>query len=429
MPRILIAASRHPWPPHRGDQARALQVAELLALEHEVTLLVPEPGDGCAAAPPPGLPYRLATYPRPRRPRLGAGAGVARALLERLPLQSGLFWNPALGEALRRRVPDTDLVVLQLVRLAPHLPHLAGAPVLVDLVDSLALSTARRAELDRRPLGPLLRHEARWLARWERRLVLESDGAMVVSRRDRDAIAHGLPPGRARLLHVVPLAVPPAPSGPLPSPPSPPRPPVLAVTGNLGYFPTREGLGWFLAEVWPVLRERRPDLRLVAAGARPGRRLRRALAAAGARLEEAPPDLRPILAEATVALAPMRGGAGQPMKVVEAWAAGVPVVATPWAAAGTTASPGEDLLVADDVEGWCRAILALVDDPDLRARLAASARARLAADYSAQGVERRLGAAVAAALEGVRQSPGPEPEPEPASEPPSEPPSKLDTPP
>lgn len=413
MSRILIAASRHPWPPHRGDQVRALQVADLLAADHEVTLLVPEGvGDGDAAAGPGGLPFRVVTYPR--RPRMGAGAGLVRAAVERLPLQSGLFRNPALGLALRRLAPDSELVILQLVRLASHLPDLAGAPVLVDLVDSLALSTARRAELDRRVLRPALRLESRWLARSERRLVSEADGAMVVSRRDREAIAHDLPAEVAGRLHVVPLSVPVG-QAPPPEPPGPTEPPTLAVTGNLGYFPTREGLGWFLEEVWPELRRRRPDLRLVAAGARPGQRLRQALRSAGARLEEAPPDLRPVLGRATVAVAPMRGGAGQPMKIVEAWSAGVPVVATPWAAAGTTAQPGEDLLVADGVEGWCRAILRLVDDPALRARLTASARLRLIADYSAEGVRRRLDAAVAAALRtagggvpgSVRESPRP----------------------
>lgn len=415
MPRILIAVSRHPWPPRRGDQARALQVAELLAADHEVTLVVPEPRDPDTGAVPAGLPFRIETYPR--RPRLGAGAGLARALRGRLPLQSGLFWNPALGRLLRRLAPASDLAILQLVRLAPHLPDLAGMPVLVDLVDSLALSTAKRADLDRRFLAPLLRLEARWLARWERRLVLETNGAMVVSRRDRDAVADRLPAERAHLLHVVPLAVTATPAAP-PRAGGPEGPPVLAVTGNLGYFPTREGLAWFLETVWPELRRRRPDLRLIAAGARPGRRLRRALGAADAHLEEAPPDLRPILARATVALAPMRGGAGQPMKIVEAWAAGVPVVATPWAAAGTTGRPGEDLLVADSVEAWCRAILTLVADAALRARVTESARARLLADYSARGVHRRLEAAVAAALRGparsrlagsVRDSPRPAP--------------------
>jgi glycosyltransferase involved in cell wall biosynthesis len=105
----------------------------------------------------------------------------------------------------------------------------------------------------------------------------------------------------------------------------------------------------------------------------------------------------------------MRGGAGQPMKIVEAWAAGVPVVATAWAAAGTTARPGEDLLVAGDPESWCRAIENLVDDAGLRDRIAASARKRLAADYSRHSVGRRLEMIVAEAT-----SPESRPEPSPA---------------
>lgn len=386
-PSVLIATSRHPWPPRRGDQARALQTAELLATEHRVTLLVPA-GPG----PPGPTPFAVESYPPASR--ASAALGLARALVGRAPLQSGLFRSPALGVSLARLALAHDLVVLQLVRLAPFLDRVAGRPVLVDLVDSLALSTARRARLDHRALRPLLDLEARRLGRWERRVVRRTAGALVVSGRDRDAIASGLGPEAAARLHVVPLAVPPTASREAAAP----EPPTLVLTGNLGYFPTREGLAWWLAEVWPRLRERRPDLRLEVAGSRPGRSLRRALAASGARLTEAPADLAPFLRRATVALAPMRGGAGQPMKVVEAWAAGVPVVATPWAAAGTTGVPGEDLLVAEGSEDWCRAVLALVDDPERRARLAASARARLRQDYSTETVRRRLAEVVAGAL-------------------------------
>ncbi len=397
--KILIVASRHPWPPRRGDQARALQVAEMLAREREVTLLVPGRGAGGGTDPgPPGgaesLPFRLALYPS--APRGSAPLGLARAFVERAPLQSGLFRNPALGAALDRLVPEHDLVILQLVRLAPYLERIADRPVLVDLVDSLALSTARRANLDRPLLGPLLRHEASRLGRWERRMVRETAGALVVSGRDRDAIAAGLEPEEAARLHVVPLAVP---AGPAQGPGGALAggPPTLVLTGNLGYFPTREGLGWFLEAVWPRLRARRPELRLEVAGSRPGRALRRALARAGARLAEAPPDLAPFLARATVAIAPMRGGAGQPMKVVEAWSAGVPVVATPWAAAGTTGIPGEDLLVADDPEAWCRAVGSLLDEPERRRRIAGAARERLRRDYSVEAARRRLEAVVTGA--------------------------------
>ncbi|HUP42058.1 MAG TPA: glycosyltransferase family 4 protein [Thermoanaerobaculia bacterium] len=389
---ILLIASRFPWPPRRGDQARALQVAELLALDHRVTLLVPEPPGPERPAAPAELPYRLETYRRSSP--VASATGVGRALLRGLPLQSGLFRNRDLKRRLRRLAPASDLAILQLVRLARHLPDLGATPVVVDLVDSLALSTEKRSRLDCRMLRPALRWEARSLARWEVRLVREASAAMVVSGRDREAIARDLPPEAAARLHVVPLAVPaPEPVRPADRPGSP----LLVVTGNLGYFPTAEGLLWFLAEVWPRLRARRPELQLLAAGDRPSARLLRALAGAGARLEESPSELRPILERATVALAPMRGGAGQPMKILEAWAAGVPVVATPWAAAGTTGRPGDDLLVAGDPDAWCRSIECLVDDPGLRDRIATSARRRLAADYSRHSVGRRLEMIVAEA--------------------------------
>jgi hypothetical protein len=198
-PRILIAASRHPWPARRGDQIRALQVAEMLAAEHRVTLLVPQ-----GAGPPEPVPFEIATYPPATRGT--AALGLARALVGRAPLQSGLFRSPALGDALARLAPAHDLVILQLVRLAPYLERVhpaGGRPVLVDLVDSLAVSTARRAELDRRLVRLPLREEARRLARWERLVVRRTAGALVVSGRDRGAIAAGLDPEEATRLHVV----------------------------------------------------------------------------------------------------------------------------------------------------------------------------------------------------------------------------------
>lgn len=390
--RLLIAVSRYPFPPRRGDQLRAVQTAELLAAKHEVTLLAPAAPAG-APDPPPGLPYRFETYPPHGTFR--RLASVVGAALSGLPLQSGLFRSRGLGRALRRLAPRHDLAILQLVRLAPHVSDLGGTPYLVDLIDSLALSFQRRAAMERWWLAPLLRLEARRLGRWERRLVAGAAGALVVAERDREAIVRGLPagePAAAERLRVVPLAFP----EPVPEPEpvtAPPAGPFLAVTGNLGYFPTVEGTLWLLREVWPVLRARRPDLRLILAGSRPAARLVRAAASAGAELHPAPADLGAELAGAVAALAPMRCGAGQPLKVMEAWAAGVPVIATSWAARGTTGRPGEDLRVADGAEEWVEAVLDLLEDPSAGTRLAAAGRRRLAEDYAPE--------VVAAALERV----------------------------
>jgi len=406
---------------------------ELLGPEHRVTLLTPRPAAG--QPPPPAAHGSVAvvTYERASG-RLGAASGLlgavndflgavnglARAAARGLPVQSGWFFSTDLRRQLRRLAPGADLVVLQLVRLAAHRADAGATPVLVDLIEALALNFARRAAVDRWWLRPALACEARLLARAQRRLARQAAGVLLVSDRDRLETMRGLPAALAGRARTVTLAVEPAGgvtepgvAAPHPAAPHPAEPPmpagplveplVLTFTGNLGYFVNDDAISWWLRDVWPALAARRPDLKLVVAGDRPRPGLRRAVAMAGGEtgavtLVESPPDMRRQLAGAAVALAPMRCGSGVPVKVLEAWAQGVPVVASPWAAAGTTGVPGEDLLVASSPRQWAEVLSGLLQDSAARRRLAANGRRRLLADYSRQAVKAQLLAAVAAAV-------------------------------
>ena len=387
--RILIVVSRYPWPARRGDQMRALQLAGVLAEEHEVTLLTPAPPAG--AEPPAGPPFAHRTY---RPSRTAAVAGLARSFATGWPLQAGLFRQPDLARRLAELAPAADLAVLQLVRLAPHAGDLGATPFVVDLVDSLALNVERRARYDRAWKRPLLAFEAARLLAAERRLVECSRGAILVCERDRAWLAGRLPAATAAKLSVVPLQVE---AGKAESTEAD-TPPRLVFTGNLGYFVNADAVTHWLATVWPALRAAYPDMRLTVAGARPSPRVRGAVAAApGAELVDTPPDLAPYLAGAVAAVAPLRAGSGAPVKVLEAWAAGVPVVATPWAAAGAAGRAGMDLLVAATAEEWVSAVGRVLADPALRRRLAAAGRARLAAGHSPPAVRAALGRALSAA--------------------------------
>lgn len=425
---ILLVTARYPWPPRRGDQVRACQMLELLSPEHRVTLLTPRPAAG--QPPPPAPPANVSAAVVTYRGRgsglpggasgdllgaasnlLGAASGLARAAARGLPLQSGWFFSADLRRQLRRLAPDADLVVLQLVRLAAHRADAGATPVLVDLIDDLALNFARRAAVDRWWLRPALAWEARLLARAQRRLARQAAGVLLVSGRDHRELAARLP--LTHRIWTVGLAVEPGDDAPpespvlgaptsLAGPPSSAGLPLLIFTGNLGYFVNDDAISWWLREVWPALAARHPDLKLMVAGDRPRRRLRRIVAMAGGKtgavtLVESPPDMRRLLSGATAALAPMRCGSGVPVKILEAWAQGVPVVASPWAAAGTTGVPGEDLLVASSPQQWAAALSGLLRDSSARRRLAENGRRRLLADYSRQGVKAQLLAAVAAA--------------------------------
>jgi glycosyltransferase involved in cell wall biosynthesis len=295
--------------------------------------------------------------------------------------------EPELGRSLRALAPEVDWVILQLVRLAPHLEDVGSTPLMVDFIDSLALNFARRGELDRFWLRPLLRFEARRLEIWERRFAEVAQGSMVVCPRDRQEMLRNLPGEAGGRLRVVPVAVTPEERR---TPSCPAEPPVVMVSGNLGYFPTVESAEWWARSVWPRLHRQRPEVRWRLAGARPPRRLRQIVESVGGEVVAGPKDLLGLLAQASVSLAPMRCGAGQPIKVMESWAVGVPVVASSWAAAGTTGRPGEDFLVADDPEEWVEAISRLLDEPETSQRLVANGKRRLRKDYGLAAVEGAL---------------------------------------
>ena len=168
------------------------------------------------------------------------------------------------------------------------------------------------------------------------------------------------------------------------------RPPVLVLSGNLGYFPTAEGARWWLRSVWPALRSAHPDLICRFAGARPGRALSSEARRAGIDVVVDPPDLRALVRSADLALAPARAGSGVPVKVLEAWAEGVPVVASSWTAAGVSGRHDHDLWIADSVADWTVAITRLLAEPQTRDRIAQSGRERVARENAPAVVGGRI---------------------------------------
>jgi glycosyltransferase involved in cell wall biosynthesis len=81
------------------------------------------------------------------------------------------------------------------------------------------------------------------------------------------------------------------------------------------------------------------------------------------------------LARAEVAVVPILAGSGTRFKILEAWAAGTPVVSTSMGAEGLPGRNGDDLLLADTPAKFHEAVTALLANPSLRRRLAAAGRA------------------------------------------------------
>ncbi|MBK8797639.1 MAG: glycosyltransferase [Anaerolineales bacterium] len=153
-----------------------------------------------------------------------------------------------------------------------------------------------------------------------------------------------------------------------------PLPGCLVYNGALTYAPNADAVHYFLREVFPRIRQERPDAYLVVTGALTGVELTALPVTAGVVLTGLVEDVRVPVAQAMACVVALRDGGGTRLKVLEAMALGTPVVATPRGAAGLDVVDGEHLLLAADPQTFARCTLSLLQDGALRARLAARAR-------------------------------------------------------
>jgi glycosyltransferase involved in cell wall biosynthesis len=163
----------------------------------------------------------------------------------------------------------------------------------------------------------------------------------------------------------------------------------ILFTGRLHYFPNRNGLRWFLAEVWPTLRSHVPDAHVVVVGAG-DRGIATELQGPHVEIRGHVPSVAPYLETAAVSICPLHEGSGTRLKILEAMAAGVPVVATTKGAEGLDVTHERHLLIADEPAAFAQAVLSLLADSDLSARIAADARALVKTRYSWHATQDQL---------------------------------------
>ena len=154
--------------------------------------------------------------------------------------------------------------------------------------------------------------------------------------------------------------------------------PTVVFCGVMNYAPNEEGALWIAREVWPRVKQRNPAASLMLVGASPTAAVRAlALMDSSITVTGTVPDVRPFLWSAAVAAAPLKTARGVQNKVLEALAAGIPVVATPQVADGLSAGTRVGVSVADDADAFAAALLHLLKmPPAVRRNIAFSANLR-----------------------------------------------------
>jgi len=146
----------------------------------------------------------------------------------------------------------------------------------------------------------------------------------------------------------------------------------LIFFGSLFYRPNADGVRWMCREVWPLVRARVPDARLEIAGLG-NEALEDLSTTPGVAFHGFVDDLSALMRGSAALVVPLRVGGGTRIKILEAWANGLPVVSTTVGAEGLSARDGETVLLGDTAEAFAERCVSILQDTALRRRLAMAA--------------------------------------------------------
>ena len=404
-PRLLMVSRNPPTGVGTGSRIRAGFFLDTLLQRYDVHLLVISPEADSADLQSPLLARcaslttdDMAWQSRERWREPGGDSGALDFLWHalRAPATNVPVLQHTEGEALVARLPyrDYDAVVAIRLSMASVAQQLLDWGLLrarrrvFDLDDIESRLLARERALDGRRTGFAV-GVAKWirqqrLERTEQRLTRTWDQVYVCSTADRD-LMHAR--SRNSTVHCVPNTCPPTTAAPAGAATAG----EILFVGSLRYPPNDDAVQFFCEQVWPHLCERlpfAPTLRIVGAG--PSIRVKAFAHDPRIDVMGAVKSLDERYRAAALVIAPIRFGGGTRIKIIEALAAGRPVVATSVGAEGLGLRDGAEILLADAPEAFAAACAKVLTDAGVWQTLAQQGRAVYEARFAREIVAEDL---------------------------------------
>jgi glycosyltransferase involved in cell wall biosynthesis len=143
--------------------------------------------------------------------------------------------------------------------------------------------------------------------------------------------------------------------------------------GSLEWAPNQDALNWFVDKCWPALHNMFPDLKFYVAGRNAPHWLPKRISSPNVVFVGEVPDAYQFMNSKSVMIVPLFSGSGMRIKIIEGMALGKPIVTTSIGTEGIPTTPGQNILIADDVEGFVKAVASVVSDKELNIRIGRNA--------------------------------------------------------
>jgi glycosyltransferase involved in cell wall biosynthesis len=374
---VCFCAHRLPYPPLAGGKRETFKLVESLATAgHTVDLVAysddpdlaveMEAAAGCTVHTVPGLPDRTP-------------ANLLRNLVSRDPLPIMKADTAEFRGVVREQARTADLVHLHALQTS----FLAAddgldAPTVIRFNNVKYEIYRQFAQFTDNPVKTAYAYLQYYKTRgYERSIPAASDLTLTITAEDRDRLQGG------NMIEAAPIEV--LPAGVDPSEfdllAHDPESTVITFFGSMDYHPNEDAVLWFVEEVLPAIRERRPAVSFEIVGKDPSQAVQALGERANVRVTGFVENLGGHVSRASVVVLPIRVGTGIRMKALHAMAMGKPLVATPLAVQGIAIADGTHASLAAEPTVFAEAVLDLLGDTDRQTRYRSEARALVERDH------------------------------------------------
>jgi len=378
MKKLVVIASRFPYPIEKGDKLRLYHQIKSLAKAFDIYLLAltdikVDDADKKALS---AYCKQIHLFP------ISGKKNTLKALYTRMPFQVAYFYDKSVHRMMEKLVNyiQPDHIYSQLIRTM-HYTFDINVPKTIDVMDCFSKGYLLRAKAESGFMSLLYKIEGKRLRKAESELVGKFDNQTIISRQDAESLI------KDQFYHVVPNGIDTDYFNADDS--VDPIHDVLFV-GNMGYEPNIYAVEYMHNEIFPLVQKLKPQTKFYIAGARPVERIKK-LNADLFEIAGWVEDIRQAYNQSKLFVAPIFGGIGQQNKVLEAMAMNKPCIISGVVAKGLDIPNIETMVtIADTAEAFSEAIVDYLNGSEIYNAKQATALKYLREARSWEGVNGKL---------------------------------------
>ena len=353
--KIVILTSRFPYPLEKGDKLRIYNFIKQLSLNNEITLIALNAGnvtvenfDKVKVFCKDIILYKLS--------KTDLIINLVRSLFNGLPLQVGIFYKKSIVDSVQKKIKELkpDSVFCHLIRMSEYIRDMNTYPKTLDYMDAFSKGMERRSQTSGFYFAKkVMENEHKRLLKYENEIFDRFENKIIISEQDRDLIPHS----KKENIEVISNGVDTGIFFPLERE----KKFDLLFTGNMGYPPNVESAVYTVKNIFPIVRNKIPEINLLIAGVNPPRELS-ALSSDKIKVIPEFSHIREAFAQSRIMLAPMLISIGLQNKILQAMAMKIPVICSPLSNNAVKAPVNSCILEANSAEEYADKIRLLLND-------------------------------------------------------------------